>query len=444
MATIEYKQYYLNGLGITTYDAGGGGTAYNNIITSEVSLDSTTIKYTVSKLGTVFSISNNGYAAYIESEADDPIKEVRDIKFTGASRICAYARGGYPLQIMALMGFYNNGATALFYPGYYATESAESPNVSGVTHTPKAMTERTYFTVVYRQATDESAHSAWVLASPEPTFSNPDYLFALGMDLHETESGAPWIMSYVTPIWVGSSATIVPLPSSRIEVDEVGATGVIIGATLSAYGETYDISDEATYMPTNSGIRIDENRQIILSGDFYEFGFITVTWEAMPELSATIGVFLTSSGGGDPDNPDPDNPNPDYPDPDNPQAEEPTITAFGEDATYKVGDTAKPLVCEAYVSDGGALSYEWYCNNVLVSETDTCTPTTEAEATDFYYCIVTNTLGGSTATMMSDYVTIEVVEDGSGEGDEDEGKALDKNSLWNGWKLGRKLQMMKK
>jgi hypothetical protein len=168
---------------------------------------------------------------------------------------------------------------------------------------------------------------------------------------------------------------------------------------------------------------------------------ITATSSQFPELTATKNIKVAEFPG-DPD--DPDNPGGSgggsgYPD--NPEdfvyAEEPTITAWGDHATYNVGDIAEPLVCEASVSDGGTLTYAWYCNDTLVSETDTCIPSTEVEASDFYYCEVTNTLGGSTATMISDYVSIEVLPGSDTPSD----TLPDAGSFIQGWLMGRMIRL---
>lgn len=98
-------------------------------------------------------------------------------------------------------------------------------------------------------------------------------------------------------------------------------------------------------------------------------------------------------------------------------AEVPTITSQPQDKTYTIGDTANAISVEASASDGGTLSYQWYSNTTdsnsggtqLNGETNNSyTPDISAEGTTYYYCVVTNTLGGTTAEAVSDTAKIEV------------------------------------
>ncbi|MDO4314500.1 MAG: S-layer homology domain-containing protein [Oscillospiraceae bacterium] len=100
--------------------------------------------------------------------------------------------------------------------------------------------------------------------------------------------------------------------------------------------------------------------------------------------------------------------------------QKPNITTPPQDAAYLVGDAARPLTVEASVTDGGALSYQWYsCNEQgydrksIPNATGTSyTPPTDAPGTYYYFCGVTNTLpdGQSEATAYSRIVKIVVTE----------------------------------
>lgn len=90
----------------------------------------------------------------------------------------------------------------------------------------------------------------------------------------------------------------------------------------------------------------------------------------------------------------------------------PVLTLVGEDATYKVGNVAATLICSATVTDGGTLSYQWYDGDTVVSTSSTFRPPTNEVGVKSYYCIVTNSLNGYTASEVSDMVTITVEEEG--------------------------------
>ena len=96
----------------------------------------------------------------------------------------------------------------------------------------------------------------------------------------------------------------------------------------------------------------------------------------------------------------------------------PAITSQPQDETYIIGDTVHTISVEASASDGGTLSYQWYSNMTdsnsggtkLDEETNSSyTPDISAEGTTYYYCVVTNTLGGTTAETVSDTAKIEVL-----------------------------------
>ena len=87
----------------------------------------------------------------------------------------------------------------------------------------------------------------------------------------------------------------------------------------------------------------------------------------------------------------------------------PAITVQPESQTVTIGDTVT-LSVEAIVSDGGTLSYQWYCNDDPVH--GAIDPAYEfmalAVGSFDYYCVVTSTLNGSSATVTSDNAAITV------------------------------------
>lgn len=110
-----------------------------------------------------------------------------------------------------------------------------------------------------------------------------------------------------------------------------------------------------------------------------------------------------------------------------PAANPPTITAWPSNGSYLLGDTPRPLVCEATTSDGGVLTYAWYRDGVQVSSTNTFTPDVSTTGTTEYYCTITNTLNGTTDTITSNTVRVVV------------GKSIHALSLYLGWLIGRKI-----
>ena len=77
--------------------------------------------------------------------------------------------------------------------------------------------------------------------------------------------------------------------------------------------------------------------------------------------------------------------------------------------TISAQPTAGSLSVTASVTDGGALTYQWYENNVAMSGATTSSITANATpGTYTYYCIVTNTLNGTTATARTNTVTVVV------------------------------------
>lgn len=92
-----------------------------------------------------------------------------------------------------------------------------------------------------------------------------------------------------------------------------------------------------------------------------------------------------------------------------------SVTASAQVRCY-VGDEAQVSV-EAFVNDGGVLSYQWYSNTVLNStngrEIDGATEPvlkvgTSQTGTTYYYCVVTNTNGGETVSVTSDIIPVTV------------------------------------
>jgi len=102
----------------------------------------------------------------------------------------------------------------------------------------------------------------------------------------------------------------------------------------------------------------------------------------------------------------------------------PVISEHPSSGVYSQGDTATALTVQANVSDGGALSYQWYSNTVnsntggtLVSSASTYTPSTSTAGTLYYYVIVTNTNNGvngnKTATAVSNTAAVTVTGEAS-------------------------------
>ena len=100
-----------------------------------------------------------------------------------------------------------------------------------------------------------------------------------------------------------------------------------------------------------------------------------------------------------------------------PPATVPAITFQPQDKTYTVGDAVGEISVEASISDGGTLSYQWYSNTTdsnsggtkLDGETNSSyTPDISGAGMTYYYCVVTNTLNGTTAEAVSDTAKIEV------------------------------------
>lgn len=101
-------------------------------------------------------------------------------------------------------------------------------------------------------------------------------------------------------------------------------------------------------------------------------------------------------------------------------AEKPIITVNPQNATYTVGETAKPLTVAATVTDGGTLSYQWYYYDSRIGDNQAIpgatsasyTPSTQTAGRMIYSCVVTNTndkaTGEKTVWSLSNAVVITV------------------------------------
>ena len=101
-------------------------------------------------------------------------------------------------------------------------------------------------------------------------------------------------------------------------------------------------------------------------------------------------------------------------------AKVPSISEQPTSATYLQDTVAIDLLVLANSTDGGSLSYQWYCNTtnttvggtpVASSSINACTPSTSTVGTTYYYCVVTNTNEAATnknATTTSDIAKVTV------------------------------------
>lgn len=100
------------------------------------------------------------------------------------------------------------------------------------------------------------------------------------------------------------------------------------------------------------------------------------------------------------------------------EAATPTFTKQPVSASYFVGDAMTALSVSAGRADGGTIKYQWYENDTDSTENGTAITTatsstykigTAAEAgTKYYYCVVTNTNQGYTATATSEIAKITI------------------------------------
>jgi len=93
-------------------------------------------------------------------------------------------------------------------------------------------------------------------------------------------------------------------------------------------------------------------------------------------------------------------------------AEMPTIHLHPDNVAVVV-NAVVVLTVEASIHDGGTLSYQWYMNiedmvwQIVEGATESMySPSTTFIETRHYYCAVTNSKGGSTATLRSDIATV--------------------------------------
>lgn len=95
------------------------------------------------------------------------------------------------------------------------------------------------------------------------------------------------------------------------------------------------------------------------------------------------------------------------------EAATPVITTQPKGASYYVGDTMTRLSVIVTQADGGTLSYQWYVNDEPSTEGATAISsanlgTAEEIGTKYYYCVVTNTIQGHTASATSDFAEIRI------------------------------------
>jgi hypothetical protein len=98
----------------------------------------------------------------------------------------------------------------------------------------------------------------------------------------------------------------------------------------------------------------------------------------------------------------------------------PSISAHPQNASYSAGGTATALSVTASVGDGGTLSYKWQkstdsgstWNDISGATSSTYTPDVSTVSTYMYRCVVTNTLGATTASTTSNAATITVTASG--------------------------------
>jgi uncharacterized repeat protein (TIGR02543 family) len=97
-------------------------------------------------------------------------------------------------------------------------------------------------------------------------------------------------------------------------------------------------------------------------------------------------------------------------------AAKPVIEQQPEDVTVNIGEEAN-LSVSASVSDGGTLSYQWYQNESgtntggteIGTNSETLSVPTDTPGTKYYYCKVTNTKDGDTASVTSEAAKVRVI-----------------------------------
>ena len=92
-----------------------------------------------------------------------------------------------------------------------------------------------------------------------------------------------------------------------------------------------------------------------------------------------------------------------------PEADIPTITAHPQSATYTQGQTATAFSVTA-TAGNGTLTYQWFAtgSSTVLSTSQTYTPSTTTVGSAGYYCVVTNTLNGTSESATSNIATIMV------------------------------------
>lgn len=133
-------------------------------------------------------------------------------------------------------------------------------------------------------------------------------------DLYGTEDGETLYLVLPASTPVPVNATLEATYTGNLEVTAFGATGIIVGAQVrdNETGTVIDISDEAEYSIFSVGAEyasLDENRQLIIDEDCpLDSIRIEITWDELPDQTATLTVFINIDSGGeggeDPDNPD--------------------------------------------------------------------------------------------------------------------------------------------
>ncbi|GHT67241.1 hypothetical protein FACS189452_04570 [Bacteroidia bacterium] len=102
---------------------------------------------------------------------------------------------------------------------------------------------------------------------------------------------------------------------------------------------------------------------------------------------------------------------------DNQTATTPTITGQPVSASYGQNAAATALSVTAMITDGGTLSYQWYMNtsnsttgaSKVGTNSASYTPATSVVGTLYYYVVLTNTKNGSTSTIESEVVPVNII-----------------------------------
>ncbi len=199
---------------------------------------------------------------------------------------------------------------------------------------------------------------------------------------------------YDTDAFTAVSVSAGSLGSVLVEVNEgtiaavsatpisVGDDGVLFTINLTASAEAYN----GDYTVSLTGLDgTDSSRKLKNSGAHVAVEYVSGT--------------VTVTGGQD------------Y------TAETPTITTQPVGAEYELGAEAAALTVAAAVSDGGTLSYQWYASETdsntdgtaISGATDASyTPAAAEIGTCYYYCVVTNTIDGVTASVNSETAAVTV------------------------------------